>query len=110
MGKNVMNANKFTRADIAKVIADAGIERANAGAIALAIVQAMADALEAGKVIELRGFGSLEVKERKAYKARNPKTGEPLIAPERRRVLFRPGQELKAAFKNAPEKRRYTDC
>jgi nucleoid DNA-binding protein len=101
-----MNANKFTRADIAKTIADAGVERVNAGAIALAIVQAMTDALTAGKVIELRGFGSLEVKERKAYKARNPKTGEPLIAPERRRVLFHPGQELKAAFKNAPEKGR----
>ena len=102
MGKNVMNANKFTRADIAKVIADAGIERTNAGAIALAIVQAMADALAAGKVIELRGFGSMEVKVRKACKARNPKTGEPLIAPARRRVLFRPGQELKTAFRNTP--------
>jgi nucleoid DNA-binding protein len=57
-----MNANKFTRADIAKTITDTGIERATAGAIALAIVQAMADALTAGKVIELRGFGSLEVR------------------------------------------------
>jgi nucleoid DNA-binding protein len=94
-----MNTNKFTRADIAKTITDAGIERESAGAITLAIVQTMADALAAGKVIELRGFGSLEVKERKAYKARNPKTGEPLIAPERRRVLFRPGQELKIALR-----------
>jgi len=93
---------KFTRADIAKTITDAGVERATAGAIALAIVHSMADALTAGKVIELRGLGSLEVKERKAYKARNPKTGEPLIAPERRRVSFRPGQELKAALKNVP--------
>jgi integration host factor subunit beta len=95
--------NKFTRADIAKVIADSGIERTNVAGLALAIVQAMADALIAGKAIELRGFGSLEVKGRKAYKARNPKTGEPLIAPARRRILFRPGQELKAALKNAPE-------
>ena len=54
-------------------------------------------------MIELRGFGSLELKERKAYKARNPKTGEPLIAPARRRVLFRPGQELKAALQNVKE-------
>jgi hypothetical protein len=29
----------------------------------------------------LRGFGSLEAKDRKAYKARNHKTGDPLIAP-----------------------------
>jgi nucleoid DNA-binding protein len=43
------------------------------------------------------------VRERKAYKARNPKTGEAVIAPARRRILFRPGQELKAALKNIPE-------
>jgi nucleoid DNA-binding protein len=69
-----MNANKFTRADIAKTIADAGVERVNAGAIALAIVQAMADALTAGKVIELRGFGTLEQRERKARTMHNPRT------------------------------------
>jgi integration host factor subunit beta len=96
-------SGKFTRADIAKTIAGAGIERENAAGLALAIVKAMADALIAGKAIELRGFGTLEVKERKAHKARNPKTGEPLIAPARRRILFRSGQELKAALKNAPE-------
>jgi len=49
-GKGIgMSADKFTRADIAKTIADAGVERTNAGAIALAIVQAMADALAAGR-------------------------------------------------------------
>jgi nucleoid DNA-binding protein len=96
-------SEKFTRADIAKTITAAGIERANAASLALSIVKAMADALIAGKAIELRGLGSLEAKERKAHKARNPKTGEPLIAPARRRVLFRAGQELKAALKNAPE-------
>ena len=47
-----MNANKFTRADIAKVITDAGNERANVGAIALAIVRAMAEALAAGRSTE----------------------------------------------------------
>ena len=45
-----MNENKYTRADIAKTITDAGVERATAGAIALAIVHSMADALTAGKV------------------------------------------------------------
>jgi len=47
-----MNANKFTRADIAKVITDAGKERANAGAIAQAIVQALAEVLAAGRSTE----------------------------------------------------------
>ncbi|MDR2702205.1 MAG: HU family DNA-binding protein [Spirochaetaceae bacterium] len=86
-------SRKFTRADIAKTIAGAGIERTNAAAIALAIIKAMADALIAGKAIEFRGFGALEVKERKAHKARNPKTGETLIAPAWRRILFRQGRD-----------------
>jgi len=94
---------KFTRSDIAETITAYGIEQWKAAKLALAIVQAMAEALAAGKVIELRGFGTLETKERKAHKARNPKTGEPLIAPARRRILFRPGQELKAAMRNVPE-------
>ena len=89
---------KFTRTDIIKIISETGIERAKAGKIALAIVTAMADALTAGKVIELRGLGSLEGRERKARKARNPKTGEALITQAHRRVLFHPGRELKAAL------------
>jgi DNA-binding protein HU-beta/integration host factor subunit beta len=96
-------SEKYTRADIAKMITEIGIERVNAAGLALAIVKLMADALIAGKAIELRGLGTLEVKERKAYKARNPKTGEPLIASARRRILFRPGQELRATLKNEPE-------
>ena len=93
---------KYTRCDITNVITDAGTERPKAAGIALAIVKSMADALIAGRTIELRGFGSLELKERKAYKARNPKTGEQLIAPARWRVLFRPGQELKATLRGSP--------
>jgi len=49
-----MSANKFTRADIVKIITDAGVERTNAAAIARAIVQAMAGALISGDGIELR--------------------------------------------------------
>ena len=60
----------------------------------------LAASLAAGESVELRGLGSLEVRERKSYKARNPKTGEAVIALAHRRVLFRPGRELKAALKN----------
>jgi nucleoid DNA-binding protein len=97
-----MSANKFTRTDIAKIITDAGIERTNAAAIALAIVKAMAGALIAGDGIELRGLGSLEVRERKATTKRNPQTGEAVIVPPCRRVVFRPGQKLKAALRSVP--------
>jgi hypothetical protein len=50
-------SEKFTHADIAKTIEGTGIGRVNAAAIALSIVKSMADALAAGKAIELRASG-----------------------------------------------------
>ena len=96
-----MSANKFTRTDIARIISDAGTERMNAAGLALAIVRAMADALTAGTVIELRGLGTLEPRERKATAKRNPRTGEAVIVPLHRRVVFHPGRELKAALRGS---------
>ena len=54
------------------------------------------DGLKDSRVIELRGFGTCEVRIRKGRaKARNPKTGE-VVAVERHGVaIFRPGKELK---------------
>ena len=95
-------SNKFTRSRIREIIAAAGLETRTARELTDKIVNAMTAALAAGEAIELRGFGSLELRERKARAARNPRTGEPLTAPPRRRVIFRPGQELKAALRGTP--------
>ena len=46
--------------------------------------------------IELRNFGVFEVKKRKARQARNPKTGEKVMVPERLVVTFKPGREMQA--------------
>ena len=93
-----MNKRKYTRADIAKTITDAGIERVNAGAIALAIVHSMADALTAGKVIELRGLGTLALRERKARTMHDPRTMAAVDVPARRVVFFKPSGKLKRAI------------
>jgi integration host factor subunit beta len=54
------------------------------------------DALVAGKVIELRGFGTFEIKVRKGrQKARNPRTGETVSVMPHGTAIFRPGRELK---------------
>lgn len=42
--------------------------------------------------LELRNFGVYEVKERKARKARNPRTGEEVIVPERKSITFKSGK------------------
>src|SRR5260370_13721069 len=49
--------------------------------------------IEVGR-IELRNFGVFEVKQRKARKARNPRTGEKVDVPPKFVVTFKPGKEM----------------
>jgi integration host factor subunit beta len=62
------------------------------------IVQQTFDAIvetliEQGR-IELRNFGVFEVKQRKARKARNPRTGEKVEVPPKCVVTFKPGKDM----------------
>jgi len=61
-------------------------------------IDEMKEALLRRQVIELRGFGTFEVKVRKARpKARNPRTGETIAIRSHGAVAFRSGRELKQA-------------
>jgi nucleoid DNA-binding protein len=55
---------------------------------------AVIDALAKEGRIELRNFGVFEVKQRKARKARNPRTGDEVQVPSKRVVTFKPGKEM----------------
>jgi integration host factor subunit beta len=52
------------------------------------------DTLVKERRIELRDFGVFEVKQRKARKARNPRTGEKVMVPAKLIVTFKPGLEM----------------
>jgi nucleoid DNA-binding protein len=54
-------------------------------------------ALTEDKIVELRGFGTFEVRTRKGReRARNPKTGEVVPVQDHGVAVFRPGKELKS--------------
>ena len=59
------------------------------------IFDSMIDALKKGERIEIRGFGSFQVKVRDAREGRNPKTGEPVHIAAKRTPFFKVGKELK---------------
>ena len=59
------------------------------------IFASMIEALKAGERIEIRGFGSFQVKVRDAREGRNPKTGEPVHISAKRTPFFKVGKELK---------------
>ena len=48
-----------------------------------------------GGRIEIRGFGSFIVRKHKAYKGRNPKTGNAVEVKPKRSPFFKVGRELK---------------
>lgn len=53
------------------------------------------EALAAGQHLEIRGFGTFKVKERKARMARNPRTGEAVPVPARHVPVFKVSKMLK---------------
>lgn len=59
------------------------------------IFDTMTHALGVGDRIEIRGFGSFTVRERRARLGRNPKTGEAIDVPSKRVPFFTVGHELK---------------
>lgn len=60
------------------------------------IFDSISDSLIKEKATELRSFGRWSVKTIKAkYNARNPKTGEILYVPEKKKVSFKMSKRLK---------------
>ena len=66
------------------------------------IFDSMIEALKRGDRIEIRGFGSFQVKIREAREGRNPKTGEPVHISAKRTPFFKVGKELKEMVDSVP--------
>ncbi len=59
------------------------------------IFDSMERALRSGERIEIRGFGSFEIRSYKAYEGRNPRTGSAVNVKPKRLPFFKVGKELK---------------
>ena len=58
------------------------------------LLDAISDKLRSSERVDLKGFGSFVVKERKARQGRNPRTGETIMIPAKREAGFKPSKEL----------------
>ncbi len=86
----------MTKAElVAKIAAEAGIKKVEAERCVSAFVNALSEALEKGERIAIPGLGVFNVRERKARKGRNPRTGEPMEIPARKVVVFSAAKALK---------------
>ena len=59
------------------------------------VIEGFSSALSKGETIQLIGFGTFKVSDRKARKGRNPQTGEEIDIPEAKVVKFTAGKALK---------------
>jgi nucleoid DNA-binding protein len=89
---------KFIRADLWKILQGAGMDHPQAAALTNQMIAALAAAIVAGKVIELRGLGTFEPRDRPPYRGHNPRSMAPVNVPARHSVFFRPCGALKAAM------------
>jgi len=67
------------------------------------IVQAAFDSIVAslvsGEKVEIRNFGVFIVKDRAQRRARNPRTGEEVVVPPKKVVVFKPGRLMEARIR-----------
>lgn len=85
----------MTKKEIVKQISDElGLTQLKVKDIVQKTFDAIVDTLLHEGRIELRNFGVFEVKRRKARKARNPRTGDPVEVEPKNVVTFKPGKEM----------------
>lgn len=65
-----------------------------------AILETITEALSDGDRVQLVGFGTFKVTDRKSREGRNPKTGEPIQIPASKTPSFTAGAELKKSVNN----------
>jgi integration host factor subunit beta len=86
----------MNRSDLIEALAERKNIPVNvAESIVHAIFGSMRDTLVAGNRIEIRGFGSFEIREYDGYTGRNPKTGIEVTVAPKKSIFFKVGKDLK---------------
>ena len=93
----------MTKADLvervtAQIAQTAGplISKKDCARVVDAFLDSIKDALRAQENIEVRGFGTFKIRQRKTRMARNPRTGSPVEVSARPVPVFKPSKELRA--------------
>src|SRR5579863_4010080 len=85
-----------TKKELIDRIADrSGAKRVQVKRVVQQFLDEIVNELGRGNRLEFRDFGVFETRIRKARKAQNPKTLEPVAVPEKRTVKFKVGRLMK---------------
>ena len=93
----------MTKADLvervtAQIAQTAGpmISKKDCARVVDAFLEAIKEALREGKNIEVRGFGTFKIRQRRTRMTRNPRTGTPVEVSARPVPVFKPSKELRS--------------
>ncbi len=88
----------MTKSDLITTVAEsAGLTKKDTEKVVSGLLAAITDALVSGDKVQIVGFGTFEVRDRKEREGRNPSNGKPMIIPASRVPAFKAGKSLKDA-------------
>ena len=94
-----MEEVKMTKADLVVRVHEAigpGVTKKDCAVLIDGFLNAIKQAMVEGENIEIRGFGTFKVRDRRPRLGRNPRTGEPVRVPARAVPVFKPSRLFKA--------------
>ena len=80
---------------IASMAEKSGLTKKDTEKAINSFMESVSDALVKGEKVQLVGFGTFDVRDRKERKGRNPKTQEEMIIPASKAPVFKAGKALK---------------
>ncbi len=93
----------MTKAELVEEVARVSdLTKKHSEVIVNTVFESIVDALCKDEKIELRGFGSFRIRQRRSRQGRNPKTGDKVDVPAKRIPYFKPGKELKELINSTP--------
>ncbi len=98
----------MTKADLVEQVTEAigpGVTKKDCALVVDGFLNAVKRALANGEHIEIRGFGTFKVRERKTRMARNPRTGDAVEVPARAVPVFKPSKHLRSRVARRFEER-----
>lgn len=80
---------------IAAVAQKSDLTKKDAEKAVKAVFEAISDSLTQGDKVQIIGFGTFEVRQRKAREGRNPRNNEPIKIEASKTPAFKAGKQLK---------------
>jgi nucleoid DNA-binding protein len=100
----------ITKKDLVEKISDVtGLTQVDTKIVVESFLEAVAQALQLGTNIEIRGFGRFKIKQKRSRIARNPRTNEHINVEAGVKPVFESSKELRKRINDAYLKEKQTD-